>query len=80
MELLGNPQIHANQMSSEQSTQLRAAWGQRAAEGVCFVDRCGGRVTVISRIHFIDRIGDGIYWIVSTDKSAGEDLRLQLGI
>jgi hypothetical protein len=29
---------------------------------------------------FIDRIGDGIYWIVSTDKSAGEDLRLQLGI
>ncbi|MGB5381430.1 MAG: hypothetical protein WBO25_10590 [Acidimicrobiia bacterium] len=29
---------------------------------------------------FIDRIGDGIYWIVSTDKSAGEDIRQQLGI
>ena len=29
---------------------------------------------------FIDRIGDGIYWIVSTDKTAGEDIRQQLGI
>jgi hypothetical protein len=29
---------------------------------------------------FIDRIDDGIYWIVSTDKSAGEDIRQQLGI
>ena len=29
---------------------------------------------------FIDRIGDGIYWIVSTDTSAGEDIRQQLGI
>jgi hypothetical protein len=29
---------------------------------------------------FIDRIGDGLYWIVSTDKSAGEELRFQLGI
>jgi len=29
---------------------------------------------------FIDRIDDGIYWIVSTDKSAGEELRQQLGI
>jgi hypothetical protein len=29
---------------------------------------------------FIDRIGDGIYWIVSTDKAAGEEMRQQLGI
>ena len=29
---------------------------------------------------FIDRIGDGIYWIVSTDKPAGEEIRQQLGI
>lgn len=29
---------------------------------------------------FIDRIDDGIYWIVSTDKSAGEEIRQQLGI
>ncbi len=29
---------------------------------------------------FIDRIDDALYWIVSTDKAAGEDLRLQLGI
>lgn len=29
---------------------------------------------------FIDRIDDGIFWIVSTDKSAGEDIRQQLGI
>jgi hypothetical protein len=29
---------------------------------------------------FIDRIDDGIYWIVSTDKAAGEDMRQQLGI
>lgn len=29
---------------------------------------------------FIDRIDDALYWIVSTDKSAGEDLRQQLGI
>ncbi|MEN8113544.1 MAG: hypothetical protein ABFS21_04065 [Actinomycetota bacterium] len=29
---------------------------------------------------FIDRIDDALYWIVSTDKTAGEDLRLQLGL
>ena len=29
---------------------------------------------------FIDRIDDGIYWIVSTDKAAGEEIRQQLGI
>jgi len=29
---------------------------------------------------FIDRIDDGIYWIVSTDKPAGEEIRQQLGI
>ena len=29
---------------------------------------------------FIDRIDNGIYWIVSTDKAAGEEIRQQLGI
>ncbi|MGB9357772.1 MAG: hypothetical protein WCC01_04365 [Acidimicrobiia bacterium] len=29
---------------------------------------------------FVDRIDDGIYWIVSTDKAAGEAMRQQLGI
>jgi len=29
---------------------------------------------------FIDRIDDALYWIVSTDKTAGEELRQQLGI
>ena len=29
---------------------------------------------------FIDRIDDALYWIVTTDKSAGEELRQQLGI
>ncbi len=29
---------------------------------------------------FIDRIDDGIYWIVSTDAAAGESLRSQLGV
>jgi len=29
---------------------------------------------------FLDRIDDGIYWIASTDKAAGEEIRRQLGI
>ena len=62
----------ANALIAHVRDDMDAGPAEESADGLLYRQ---GNVYV-----FIDRIGDGIYWIVSTDKSAGEDLRLQLGI
>ncbi len=76
MSYIGDSERDAEELANGLIVHLRDSMDAGPAE-----ESAGGLLYRQGGVYsFIDRIDDAIYWIVSTDKSAGEDLRLQLGI
>jgi hypothetical protein len=76
MAYLGDSQRDAEELADALIAHIRDAMGAGAAE-----ESGGGLLYRQGDVYvFLDRVDDALYWIVSTDKSAGEDLRSQLGL
>jgi len=76
MSYVGDSERDAEELANALIAHIRDDMDAGPAE-----ESAGGLLYRQGRIYsFIDRIDDGIYWIVSTDKSAGEAMRQQLGI
>ena len=76
MSYIGDSERDAEELANALIPHIRDSMDAGPAE-----ESAGGLLYRQGRIYsFIDRIDDGIYWIVSTDKTAGEEMRQQLGI
>ncbi len=76
MSYIGDSERDAEELANALIAHIRDDMDSGPAE-----ESAGGLLYRQGNVYsFIDRIGDGIYWIVSTDKTAGEDMRQQLGI
>ena len=76
MSYVGDSERDAEELANALIAHIRDDMDAGPAE-----ESAGGLLYRQGRIYsFIDRIDDGIYWIVSTDKSAGEEIRQKLGI
>ena len=76
MSYIGDSERDAEELANGLIVHLRDSMDAGPAE-----ESAGGLLYRQGGVYsFIDRIDDAIYWIVSTDKAAGESLRLQLGI
>ena len=76
LSYIGDSERDAEELANGLIVHLRDSMDAGPAE-----ESAGGLLYRQGNVYsFIDRIDDGIYWIVSTDKAAGEDLRQQLGI
>ena len=76
MSYIGDSERDAEELANALIAHIRGDMDAGPAE-----ESAGGLLYRQGNVYsFIDRIGDGIYWIVSTDKTAGEDMRQQLGI
>ena len=76
MSYIGDSERDAEELANALIAHVRDDMDSGPAE-----ESAGGLLYRQGNVYsFIDRIGDGIYWIVSTDKTAGEDMRQQLGI
>ena len=76
MSYIGDSERDAEELANALVAHIRDAMDSGPGE-----ESAGGLLYRQGNVYsFIDRIGDGIYWIVSTDKSAGENVREQLGI
>ena len=76
MSYIGDSERDAEELANALIVHIRDSMDSGPAE-----ESAGGLLYRQGRVYsFIDRIDDAIYWIVSTDKSAGEEMRQQLGI
>jgi hypothetical protein len=76
MSYVGDSERDAEELANALIAHIRDTMDSGPAE-----ESAGGLLYRQGNVYsFIDRIDEGIYWIVSTDKSAGENLRQQLGI
>ena len=76
MSYIGDSERDAEELANALIVHVRDSMDAGPAE-----ESAGGLLYRQGRVYsFIDRVDATIYWIVSTDKAAGEDLRLQLGI
>ena len=76
LSYIGDSERDAEELANALIVHIRDSMDAGPAE-----ESAGGLLYRQGNVYsFIDRIDDGIYWIVSTDKNAGEDLRQQLGI
>ncbi len=76
MSYVGDSERDAEELANGLIAHIRDDMDAGPAE-----ESAGGLLYRQGRVYsFIDRIDDGIYWIVSTDKSVGEEMRQQLGI
>jgi hypothetical protein len=76
MSYIGDSERDAEELANALIAHIRDDMDSGPAE-----ESAGGLLYRQGNIYsFIDRVDEGIYWIVSTDKSAGEGVRQQLGI
>jgi hypothetical protein len=76
MSYVGDSERDAEELANALIVHIRDSMDAGPAE-----ESAGGLLYRQGRVYsFIDRIDDAIYWIVSTDKAAGEEMRQQLGI
>ena len=76
LSYIGDSERDAEELANALIVHIRDSMDSGPAE-----ESAGGLLYRQGNVYsFIDRIDDGIYWIVSTDKSAGEEMRQQLGI
>ena len=76
LSYIGDSERDAEELANALIVHIRDSMDAGPAE-----ESAGGLLYRQGRVYsFIDRVDDAIYWIVSTDKAAGEDLRMQLGI
>jgi len=76
LSYIGDSERDAEELANALIAHIRDSMDAGPAE-----ESAGGLLYRQGRVYsFIDRIDDALYWIVSTDKSAGESLRSQLGV
>ncbi|MEA3501606.1 MAG: hypothetical protein U9R47_02425, partial [Actinomycetota bacterium] len=76
MSYIGDSERDAEELANALIAHIRDSMNAGPAE-----ESGGGLLYRQGSVYvFIDRVDDALYWIVSTDKAAGEDLRMQLGI
>jgi hypothetical protein len=76
LSYIGDSERDAEELANALIVHIRDSMDAGPAE-----ESAGGLLYRQGNVYsFIDRIDDALYWIVSTDKTAGEELRQQLGI